>query len=126
LIINQTLNAISAPVEAARREAEEAEAAATVVPAHIPLGEIALDKVCLDAEVKQITHAIRMAAYNAETALARALDGLYTRVDEACALIHEALATSGDILPEPGIRASGSTRSPRPGEPRLSPPSATN
>ena len=31
----------------------------------------------LDAETKQITHAIRMAAYNAETALARALDGHY-------------------------------------------------
>ena len=33
--------------------------------------------VRLEAEVKQITHAIRMAAYNAETALARALDGHY-------------------------------------------------
>jgi hypothetical protein len=31
--------------------------------------------VRLDAETKQITHAIRMAAYNAETVLARALDG---------------------------------------------------
>jgi len=29
----------------------------------------------LDAEVKQITHAIRMAAYNAEIALVRAPDG---------------------------------------------------
>jgi hypothetical protein len=31
--------------------------------------------VRLYAETKQITHAVRMAAYNAETALARALDG---------------------------------------------------
>ena len=56
--------------------------------------------VRLEAEVKQITHAIRMAAYNAETALARALDGHYARAgDEACALIREALTASGDIHP---------------------------
>ena len=49
-----------------------------------------------------------MAAYNAETALARALDGHYARAgDEACALIREALTASGDIQPgdgEPLIR----------------------
>jgi hypothetical protein len=38
--------------------------------------------VRLDAEVKQITHAIRMAAYNAETTLARALDGHYARAGD--------------------------------------------
>ena len=59
--------------------------------------------VRLDAETKQITHAIRMAAYNAETILARALDGHYARArHEAYALIREALATSGDICPGPG------------------------
>ena len=57
----------------------------------------------LEAEVKQITHAIRMAAYNAETTLARTLDGRYARAgDEACALIREAFTTSGDIHPGPG------------------------
>jgi len=41
-----------------------------------------------------------MAAYNAETALARALDGHYARAgDEAYALIREALTASGDIYP---------------------------
>ena len=59
--------------------------------------------VRLDAETKQITHAIRMAAYNTETILARALDGHYARAgDEAYALIREALTTSGDICPGPG------------------------
>ena len=59
--------------------------------------------VRLEAEVKQITHAIRMAAYNAETALARALDGHYARAgDEAYALIREALTASGDICPGNG------------------------
>ena len=33
--------------------------------------------VRLDAETKQITDAIRMAAYNTESTLARALDGHY-------------------------------------------------
>jgi hypothetical protein len=54
----------------------------------------------LETEIKQITHAIRMAAYNAETTLARALDGHYARTgDEAYALIREALVSSGDIIP---------------------------
>ena len=45
-----------------------------------------------------------MAAYNAETALARALDGHYARAgDEASALIREALTVSGDIIPAGGI-----------------------
>jgi len=44
-----------------------------------------------------------MAAYNAETALARALHGHYARAgDEAYAVIREALAVSGDIRPGPG------------------------
>ena len=69
--------------------------------------------VRLDAEVKQITNAIRMAAYNAETALARALHGHYTRAgDEAYALIREALAVSGDIAPVTASCSSGWTRSP--------------
>jgi hypothetical protein len=59
--------------------------------------------VRLEAEVKQITHAIRMAACNAENALARALDGHYARAgDEAYALIREALTVSGDIIPGHG------------------------
>jgi hypothetical protein len=60
-----------------------------------------------------------MAAYNAETALARALHGHYARAgDEAYAVIREALAVSGDIRPAPVNWSSGSTRSPHPGAPR--------
>jgi transposase-like protein len=102
-ITNQMINALDAPVEAAHRELEAAQDAAAAVPARIRLGEIAPDMARLEAEVKQITHAIRMAAYNAETALARALDGHYARAgDEAHALIREALTASGDIIPGPG------------------------
>jgi transposase len=102
-ITNQVLNALNAPVEAACTELGAAQAAAAATPARIRLGELAPDMMRLDAETKQITHAVRMAAYNAETALARALDGHYARArDEAYALIREALTISGDIIPGPG------------------------
>jgi hypothetical protein len=103
LLTNQQLNQLNTPVQAAHDELEAAEAAAAATPARVRLGDLAPDMVRLDAETKQITHAIRMAAYNAETILARALDGHYARArHEAYALIREALATSGDIHPGPG------------------------
>ncbi len=103
LLTNQQVNELNAPVQAACDELEAAETAAAATPARIRLGDLAPDMVRLDAETKQITHAIRMAAYNAETILARALDGHYARArHEAYALIREALATSGDICPGPG------------------------
>jgi len=102
-ITNQMINALNAPVEAAWRELGEAGQAAAAVPARTRLGDLAPDMMRLEAEVKQITHAIRMAAYNAETALARALHGRYARAgDEAYALIREALTASGDIIPTTG------------------------
>ncbi len=103
LITNQMLNQINVPVEAACRELEEAEEAAAAVPARTRLANLSPDMKRLETEVKQITHAIRMAAYNAQTTLARALDGHYTRAgDEAYALIREALTATGDIIPGPG------------------------
>jgi hypothetical protein len=102
-LTNQVINALAAPVQAAWREVEEADTAAAGTPARIPLGTLAPDMVRLEAEVKQITHAIRMAAYNTETALARALHGHYARAsDEAYALIREALTASGDVHLAPG------------------------
>ena len=99
-ITNQMISALDAPVEAACRELDEADTAAAATPSRVPLGTLAPDMMRLEAEVKQITHAIRMTAYNAETALARALDGYYARAgDEAYALIREALTASGDIHP---------------------------
>ena len=102
-LTNQVINALAAPAEAAWRELDEAEQAAASVPARVALGTLAPDMARLDTETKQITHAIRMAAYNAETLLARALDGHYARAsDEAYALIREALTVSGDICPGNG------------------------
>jgi hypothetical protein len=70
----------------------------------VRLGDLAPDTVVLDTETKLITHAVRMAAYNTETALATALHGHYARADdEAHTLIREALADSGDIHPADGV-----------------------
>ncbi len=103
VITNAMLARLDAPVDAARRKLQAAQAAAKATPAKISLSQHHPDMVRLDAETKLITHAIRMAAYNAETALARALGGSYARAgDEAYALIREALTTSGDIIPGPG------------------------
>jgi transposase-like protein len=103
VITNATLARLDAPVDAARRKLQAAQAAAKAIPAKIPLSQHNPDMVKLDAETKLITHAIRMAAYNAETILARALNGTYARAgDEAYTLIREALTASGDIIPGDG------------------------
>ena len=103
ILTNQALNRINTPIKAAWRELGAAEDTAAVIPARVRLGDITPDMARLDTEVKQITHAIRMAAYNAETTLARALHGHYPRAeDEAYALIREALTASGDIIPGNG------------------------
>jgi hypothetical protein len=102
-ITNPMLAAINAPLLSARQALDAAIAAHQQVPARIRLGELAPGTVVLDTETKLITHAIRMAAYNATTALARALYGIYPRADdEAYALIREALTGSGDIHPDEG------------------------
>jgi transposase-like protein len=104
VITNKMLARLDAPVETARARLEDARAAAKATPAKIPLGQHNPGQVRLDTETKLITHAIRMAACNAETILARALHGHYARAgDEAFALIREALTVSGDIIPAGGI-----------------------
>ena len=103
VITNKTLARLGAPAETARRKLAAARQAAAAVPAKIPLGQHNPAMVRLDTETKLITHAIRMAAFNAEVMLARALHGHYARAgDEAAALIREALTTSGDIIPRDG------------------------
>src|SRR2546425_1992728 len=58
--------------------------------------------VRLAPEAKHLTDTIKMLAYRAETALARALTLHYARTaDEGRALIREMLLTSADILPQP-------------------------
>ncbi len=104
IITNKMLARLDRPAQAARQELEAAQAASKATPAKVPLGEHNPGQVRLETETKLITHAIRMAACNAETILARALHGHYARAgDEAYALIREALTASGDIIPRDGI-----------------------
>jgi hypothetical protein len=65
---------------------------------HLPLGQIRPGSRRLETERKLLTHAIRMSAYNSESALARLLRPHYSRGDdEARALLREAFTLSGDL-----------------------------
>ena len=65
---------------------------------HLPLGQVRPGSRLLETERKLLTHAIRMSAYNSESALARLLRPHYSRGDdEARALLREAFTLSGDL-----------------------------
>ena len=75
-----------------------AKEASRETPSHLPLGKVRPGSRLLETERKLLTHAIRMSAYNAESALARLLRPHYARGDdEARALLREAFALSGDL-----------------------------
>jgi hypothetical protein len=100
VITNRALGRLERPTETARRKLQDAKDAAKAVPTKIPLGQHNPGMERLDTETKLITHAIRMAAFNAETMLARTLHPHYARAgDEAAVLVREALNASGDIIP---------------------------
>ena len=82
-----------AEAELARRQAE-----ARAVPAKIPLGQRHPDAKRMDGERKRILDAIRLATYNAESALARRLAGHYARADdEGRALLREIYSSPADL-----------------------------
>src|SRR5450759_480211 len=75
-----------------------AKEASRETPSHLPLGQVRPGSRLLETERKLLTHAIRMSAYNAESALARLLRPNYSRGDdEARALLREAFTLSGDL-----------------------------
>jgi transposase len=83
---------------AARAELGARQAAAKALPAKIPLAEIRPGAVRLDVERKRIMDAIRMATYNAESALARMIGPHYARAeDEARSLLHEIFGSPADL-----------------------------
>ena len=83
---------------AARDQLQHAAADSRATPSHVPLREVRPDARLLDEQRKLITHAIRMAAYNAESTLVRMLRPHYARAeDEARALLREAMTLSGDL-----------------------------
>ncbi len=76
------------------------------VPTRLPLAQVNPGQQVLDIQTKLLTHAIRMAAFNTMTALARAVrvyTGYARAADEAHNLIRQALTGSGDINPSDGV-----------------------
>jgi hypothetical protein len=85
-------------LSSANSDLAAATAASRETPSHLPLGQVRPGSRLLETETKLLTHAIRMSAYNTESALARLLRPHYARGDdEARALLREAFALSGDI-----------------------------
>ncbi|MEW6296075.1 MAG: putative transposase [Candidatus Diapherotrites archaeon] len=93
---------LPAELAAAHAEAvayvEGLTADARAVPARVPLGELHPDAVVHHGERKRIHDAVRMATYNAESALGRLLAPHYARADdEARSLLREALRSPADL-----------------------------
>lgn len=82
----------------AQAEVDRLAQAAKAVPAKVPLAEARPEMVRLASERKRIMDAIRMATYNAESALARLLAPHYARADdEARTLLHEMFRAPADL-----------------------------
>jgi hypothetical protein len=89
--LDTTLDEVRSQLHAARQVAAD-------TPARLPLAEVAPDARLLDSETKLLTHACRIAAYNAESALAHLVAPHDARAnDEARSLIREALTCVGDL-----------------------------
>lgn len=85
-------------LRAARADLATAKKASRSTDTHLPLGQVRPASRRLETERKLLTHAIRMSAYNSESALARLLRPYYSRGnDEARALLREAFTLPGDL-----------------------------
>jgi len=85
-------------LDAARAVLEERTAAAKATPGRAPISQVRPDSRRLDPERKRIHDAVRMATYNAESALARLLSAHYPRADdEARTLLVEIFTAPADL-----------------------------
>lgn len=102
IITNQVHNQLTAPLRVAEDDLAAARAAHGAIPARVPLGQLAPDQQVLDVNSKLITHAIKIAAFNTITAIARdiRIHTTYARADdEAYTLARQVLTHTGDIDP---------------------------
>jgi transposase len=105
LITNTDHDKLTADLRAAETFLDNAQGAHRAVPARLPLAQVNPSQQVLDIQTKLISHAIRIAAFNTATALARAVrvhTGYARANHEAHALIRQALTGSGDIDPGNG------------------------
>ena len=85
-------------LNAAQLDLAAAKKSSRKTASHLPLGQVRPGSRLLETERKLLTHAIRMSAYNTESALARLLRPHYARGDdEGRALLREAFTLSGDL-----------------------------
>ena len=106
LITNMAHDALTAVLRGAEADLDGAQAAHRAVPTRLPLEQVNPGQQVLDVQTKLITHAIRMAAFNIDTAVARAVrvyTGYARADDEAHTLARQALTGSGDIDPRDGF-----------------------
>jgi len=86
------------PINDARNALAEMKERSAGIPAKVALGTVRPNAMVLDDERKRIHDAARMAAWNAEHTLARALGAHYARAeDEAHSLLAEAFSASADL-----------------------------
>src|SRR5664279_3235490 len=106
LITNAEVDTLTADLRAAEADLDAAQATHRAVPTRLPLAKVNPGQQVLDTQTKLISHAIRIAAFNTATTLARAIR-VHTRYaranDEAHALARQALTGSGDIDPGDGV-----------------------
>ncbi|MPY85813.1 MAG: helix-turn-helix domain-containing protein [Actinophytocola sp.] len=102
VISNATHDQVTAGLRAADADLAHAQAVHRDTPARLPLRDVSPGQQMLDTETKLLTHAIRIAAFNTATALARAVrvhTGYARADDEAHTLIRQLLTHTGDIDP---------------------------
>jgi len=105
LITNAEVDRLTADLRAAESNLDVAQHAHRAAPARLPLAQVNPGQQVLDIQTKLITHAIRIAAFNTATTIARAIrvNTGYARANhEAHALVRQALTGSGDIDPGDG------------------------
>jgi hypothetical protein len=97
---NAMPNGGNAAVLAAETALEQAEAAYRSIPPRLPVGMLLPGQQVIATETKLISHAVRMAAFNTATTLAREIrtnTGYARSRQEAHHLVRQALARSGDV-----------------------------
>ena len=91
-------HALTTRISSLRKRIRTLEHERKAVPARAPLASLKPDAKQLATQRKLLTHAVRMSAYNAESALARLLAPHYARAkDEARDVIREAISSSGSV-----------------------------
>jgi transposase len=106
LITNAEVDRLTADLRAAEAALDAAQAAHRAAAGRLPLGQVNPGQQVLDIQTKLISHAIRIAAFNTATALARdvRVHTGYARANhEAHTLIRQALTGSGDLDPGDGV-----------------------